>query len=309
MDLDVAAAYRRTVPADLPGAYRVFRRSLFDYLYRTGQVDAATASDPPIESGWATQRGWMEHLSATAAEDWVAEGQDGEVIGWAQSIERDGLLELTLFFVDPRAQARGIGRGLLDRAFPRGRGSARAIVATQDPRALSLYLRYDVRYVGTSVDLLGRPTAISVPTDLAIERLDADDEPSATMAIAGIERALLGHTRDEDTRFLLKDRPAWLARRGKVVVGFAFGASGSNTGPVAALEPSDLPALLGVVETDAAGRALDEIGFTVPMTNATAMEHLLARRFQIDPFYTFILASDTNLRLDRWILTGPAFIL
>jgi hypothetical protein len=182
-------------------------------------------------------------------------------------------------------------------------------VATQDPRALSLYLRYGVRYVATSVDMIGRPTAISVPTDLAIERLDPSDERGSMLAVTGIERALLGHARDEDVRFLLAERPAWVARRGRVVVGFAFGASGSNTGPVAALVPSDLPTLLAVVESDAAERELDEISFGLPMVNTTALEHLLARRFQIDPFYTFILASHTNLQLDRWIHTGPAFIL
>lgn len=308
-DQDVEPRLRRRVTADLPDAYRVFRRSLFDYLHRIGQVDAQTAAEPPIEEAWVRQRSWMEHLAATAAEDWVAEGPDGRIIGWAQSVEREGLLELTLFFVDPTVQSRGTGRALLERAFPRGRGSARAIVATQDPRALGLYLGFDVQYSTTSVDLLGRPSPVSVETDLVIDPVAPGYEAAAETAIVGIERELLGHGRAEDVRFLLRDRPAWLARRDGRVVGMAFGASGTDTGPIGALDPGDLPALLATVESEAAQRGLEEIAFTIPMVNAIALAHVLGRRFRIDPFYTFILSDDDRMQLDRWVHTEPVFIL
>lgn len=300
--------FRPTSPDDLPAAYRVFRRSLFDYLHRIGLVDAATAADPPIGSGWASQQGWMRHLSATAAEDWVAEEPDGSIVGWAQSVERDGLLELTLFFVDPAAQTRGIGRGLLERAFPMGRGSARTIVATQDARALRLYLGAGVHYVTTSVDFIGRPSPITVATDLTIERADAT-APADVEALLRVEQAVLGHRREVDLHFLLAERPAWIARRDGHVVGSAFGAAVTNTGPIAALDPADLPALLATVEDEAATRGLEEFGFTIPLANHVATAYALERRLAIDPFYTLILASDERMQLDRWVHTQPAFIV
>lgn len=289
----------------MPDVYRVFRRSLFDYLHRIGQVDAATAADPPVEEGWTTQQGWMEHLAATAAEDWVAEESDGRIVGWAQSVERDGLLELTLFFVHPRAQSRGVGRGLLERAFPLGRGTARTIIATQDPPALGLYLRFGVGYATTSAELLGQPIASEIKTDLVIERANAGAEAT----IVALERELLGHARIVDVRFLVERQPVWLALRGGRAVGFAFGNLGANAGPVAALDPADLPALLATVENEAAGRGVEELGFMVPMVNATALAHLITRRFRIDPFYTFVLASDDRMQLDRWVHTQPGFIV
>lgn len=308
MTLADGPRFRRSVPDDLPAAYRVFRRSLFDYLHRIGMVDAATAADPPIESGWASQQGWMRHLSATAAEDWVAQDADGSIVGWAQSVERDGLLELTLFFVDPAAQTRGIGRGLLERAFPIGRGSARTIVATQDARALRLYLGAGVRYLTTSIDFTGRPSRVTVTTDLEIERADAK-APADVEAVLGIEEAVLGHRREVDLHFLLAERPAWIARRAGRVVGVAFGAAVLNTGPIAALDPADLPALMATVEDDAAARGLEEYGFTIPLHNHVATAHALKRRLAIDPFYTLILASDDRMQLDRWVHTQPAFIV
>lgn len=304
-----APRYRRREAADMPDAYRVFRLSLFDYLHRTGQVDAETAADPPIEKGWAAQAAWMEHLAATAAEDWIAEDADGRIIGWAQSIERDGLLELSLFFVDPATQSRGVGRGLLERAFPLGRGHSRVIVATQDPRALGLYLRFGVGFAATSVDLRGRPMASEIMTDMEIERVAPGDEAAAEAAIVEVERQLLGHGRAEDVRFLLGDRPAWLARRAGRVVGMAFGNSGASAGPIGTLDPADQPALMATVENEAAALGVEEIGFTVPLVNGTAVQHLLGRRLQIDPFYTFILSSDDRIQLDRWVHTSPSFIV
>ena len=81
--------FRRRSAAELPAVYRIFRRALFDYLFRIGQVDAATAADPPIDDAWTRQRIWMEHFATTAAEDWVAEDDDGRIVGWAFSTERD----------------------------------------------------------------------------------------------------------------------------------------------------------------------------------------------------------------------------
>ena len=105
---------------DIRPAYAVFRRSLFDYLFRQSLMDETTAKDPPIESDWRRQSAWIEHLWASAAENWVAQDAAGCIVGWAMSVERDSHLELTHFFVDPGVQAKGIGRSLIQRAFPHG---------------------------------------------------------------------------------------------------------------------------------------------------------------------------------------------
>ncbi len=304
--------FRRRQPADMPGAFLVFRRSLSDYLLRTGQItEAATRNSPEgIEQAWGWHGSWMEHLGATAAEDWVAEDADGRIVGWAQSIERDGMLELTFFFVDPEVRTQGIGRGLLDRAFPLGRGQSRVISATLDTAAVSLYLRYGVSFAATTIDFLGKPTVSVITTDLAIERVEPGTEEAAQAAIVAVEHELLGHGRPEDTRFLLGDRPAWLARRGGRVVGMAFGTSAADmSGPIGALDPADLPALMATVESDAATRGVEELGFTIPMNNRTALDFVLSRRFQVDTFYTFVLSSDDRMRLDRWVQTQPTFII
>lgn len=312
-----AVTYRRATDEDIRPAYAVFRRSLFDYLFRQALVDDATAKDPPIESGWTRQSLWIEHLWASAAENWVATDGDGTVVGWAMSTERDGVRELTHFFVEPGIQARGVGRALLERAFPVGSGRHRVIVATQDAPALALYLRFDVGYVTTVVDLIVQPASIPPTTDLVFERLGADK--SSVDIVARVEEAVLGHRRDLDTRFLLGMRPAWAARRAGDVVGFGFGATPRAdpaiddgpmaSGPMAALDPADLPAIIDHVVNEAAAAGAGELSISCPMSNRTSLLHLLGRGYRIDPFYIKVLADDASMRLDRWIHTGPVFIL
>jgi GNAT superfamily N-acetyltransferase len=309
--------FRRAGIADVQPAYGVFRRALFDYLFRQALVDEATAKDPPIDEGWARQHAWIEHLWATAAENWVAVDRDDTVVGWAMSVERGGSVELTHFFVEPGLQARGIGRALIHRAFPEGLGTHRTIIATQDAPALGLYFRSGVRFVTTSCDFLAKPTMIEPTADLHFVQLTSDER--SVSLVADIEEVVLGYRREADTRFLLGNRPAWMARRDGRIVGFAFGAQrlapgdddgqGRVTGPIAALDPRDQPALIDHVIREAAAAGISEIYLTSPLSNQVAVDHLLARGCRIDPFYLQILASDDRMQLDRWLHTGPVFIM
>ena len=82
----------------------------------------------------------MTHAAETADKWWVAE-EDGRVVGYARSTLRDGIRQLTEFFVRPGAQSAGIGRGLLEQVFPAEGARGRILLATQDPRALARYLK------------------------------------------------------------------------------------------------------------------------------------------------------------------------
>lgn len=288
-------------------AFGVFRRAIIAYVQRLGITPPESTAEGREDDAWRLRGPWIEHLWHTSAENWVAEAEDGRVVGWAMSVQRDSMLELTHFFVDPDAQARGLGRGLLARAFPTDRGPHRSIVATLDPSALSLYLRSGVRSVSTVVDFEARPREVRVETDLRFETLTATHE--AVDLIAGIEAAIISHRREVDTRFILGQRPAWAAFRGDVPVGFAFGHRDELTGPIGALEPRDIPALLAHVENEAALAGAKNVYFSTPLANAEAVRHLLGRGYRLDPFLVEILADDLSMRLDRWIHTGLSYIL
>ena len=113
-----------------------------------------------------------------------------------------------------------------------------------------------------------------------------------------------------DHAFLADLRPCWVARRTGKPVGFGYGVTpgGYSAGPIAALEARDLPALLSV-ENDAAAQMVEEFACTVPLSATVAVDHLLSRGARIDPFYILILADGPWLKADRWILTGPGFVI
>jgi GNAT superfamily N-acetyltransferase len=299
---------------DLRPAYGVFRRAIYDYLAQIGLVSAEEARHPPVERAWVRQGAWMRHLWATAAENWVAVDAEGRVVGWAMSLEREGHLELVMFFVEPGVQSRGLGRELIARALPTGRGQGRSIMATQDPRALSLYLRSGVGYVTTTADVALKGAPRPGAAGLSFRRLDAGAR--AVAAVAEIEREVLGFARPPETAFLLGRRPAWIAERNGRPVGFAFGVEpnpeGADgfpppAGPMAARDPADMPALIDHVMAEAAPGA--DFVVTVPLANRTALAHALARGGRIDPFYLVVLASGTDMRLDRFVHTSPSFVL
>jgi GNAT superfamily N-acetyltransferase len=306
--------YRPATMDDIRSAYAVFHRSLYRYLFQQALIDETTATDPPIEADWSRHSVWIEHLWGSAAENWIAEDASGRIVGWAMSIERDAHLELTHLFVEPGVQTQGIGRGLLRRAFPDGHARHKVVVALKDPRALSLYLRSGVSYVTTSADFTIAARRIEPATDLRFERAGLDE--AAVEAITALERKVLGYRREADIRFLLGLRPAWLAVRADSVVGFAFGTQPDRSrivpiasGPMAALDPYDLPAILDHVIDAAQIVEGGEFGVTVPLVNRIAVAHLLSRGGKIDPFDVKVLASDNSMLLDRWIHTRPPFIM
>ena len=111
-----APTIRRGTPADL----RAVPRPAVDLGHRP----RAPARDPlegDADAWWEGIESVHRFLAEHAAEWWVAEAPDGgELIGYARSIERGGLFELTELFVRPGLQSKGIGRQLLEHAFPLG---------------------------------------------------------------------------------------------------------------------------------------------------------------------------------------------
>jgi GNAT superfamily N-acetyltransferase len=307
-----AVSFRPARDDDKYPAYRMFRRSIFAYLHRIGLATAEEAANPPIDSAWKRQSGWIAHFWSTAAENWVAVDGRGEVVGWALSLVRSGHLELAFFFVDPEAGAKGVGKQLLHLAFTSRPERARTIMATQDPSALALYLRSGVHFQSTACDIAVQSQRRSLPADLEFCAVTAGDLDS----IAALERDILGLNRMEDLTFLLGNRPGWTAWRAGQMVGYAFGAQSlpedatdfpPTCGPIGVLDPTDLPGLIDKVIDSAP--AATELYFSVPLVNATAVAHLLQLGGKLDPFYLAVLSSDAVMKLDRYVHTAPSFIL
>lgn len=296
-----ATTVRRATGDDTEACFRVFLNSVQDLTRRIGQP-----WNPDPERVWTQFEPVFRRLADHAAEWWVAQAApDGELIGYARSVARDGLFELSEFFVQPGRQSAGVGRQLLERAFPADRGEVRVIIATVDLRALSRYYRAGTAVRFPIVSLTGAPTAEADPQELEIVRASVDDVGQ----FEALERAILEFPRSADEfAWLLGQREGYLYRLGGRAIGYAF-IGPSGTGPIAALDPADQVPILLHLESRAKVLGSPDLTFEVPMIDEVAMRHLLGRGFQMDPFLTLLLSSRPFGQFDRFIGFSPPFVL
>lgn len=273
---------------------------MIDLGNRLGVVGITGGSDPAVlEQLWQHRRPLFEHLGHSAERCWLAE-QDGQLIGYARSIRRDGVQQLTEFFVRPGQQSGGVGRELLARAFPADGATHRVIIATLDTRALARYLKLGVtpRFAGTYFE--GKAQAIEIATDLSIKLLKPSDDSLNTLGT--IDRVVLGYRRDADHRWLMDVRHGFLYERDGQAVGYGY--MGQSNGPFALLDAGDYPAVLAHAEREAAAGGYT-FGIEVPLINRAAVDHLLARGCHMDGFYEFFMSDAPLGHYENYIFSSP----
>ena len=296
--------YRRFESKDRAPVYALFRESIWDYMLQHGLVAIDDKND--VDATFEQQQNLYIHLENTASEDWVAEDNQQSLIGWARSIERDDHLELTHFFVATKTQDSGVGRALLDLAFPINRGQQRSIIATTNPRALSLYLRYGVSFQGMAFTIFGKPQNREFDSDLVVKQLPAS--PQTLGIVTGIENEVLGYKRPTELEFFMSNQPTFLFYRDGQAVAYAFGCDGKSAGPAAALNPEYLPALMQQIEQSACQIEMESLWLTVPAAVKHAINWALDNDYKIDPFHEILLAKNPTMQFDRYIMTESAFV-
>jgi GNAT superfamily N-acetyltransferase len=87
------------------------------------------------------RRGLERFIANDPGGAWVAR-EGGRVVGMANAIRRGTFWGLSMLFVEPPSQSRGIGGRLIDAALTYARGAeVRMIMSSADPRAQALYSR------------------------------------------------------------------------------------------------------------------------------------------------------------------------
>lgn len=235
----------------------------------------------------------------------MAEDSAGQLIGYARSILNEGVRELTEFFVLPGQQSAGVGAELLARAFPAAGASRRFIIATSDARALARYLKAGVYPRFPIYEFRRAPQAVAAKSDLRFAPMAPAGDDSERLA--AIDQAVLGYRRNALHAWLATQRAGFMAWRGPDPVGYGY--VGDDMGPVAALAETDLPALLAHAERQAHARGLTEIGFEVPLINRAAVDYLLARGFQMQRFFAFLMSDEPFGAFERYVVYSPPFFV
>jgi GNAT superfamily N-acetyltransferase len=129
---------------------------------------------------------------------WVA-AREGSVVGMAEAIRREGFWGLSMLFVRPEDQSRGVGRALLEATLGYAEGAdIRMIQSSPDPRAMRRYAQVGLAMHPTA-EISGRPDRTSIPVGLPGRAGDASD----LELVASVEAAI-GRSRTEDVAFGLE---------------------------------------------------------------------------------------------------------
>lgn len=153
-------------------------------------------SDAQVESARTAHARFVQRDGPGA---WVAVS-DGQVIGVAEAIRRGDFWGLSMLFVRPDFQSRGVGGRLLEAALGYAVGaSQRMIESTPDPRALRRYFLAGLAMHPTA-EVRGRPDRRVIPASLPGRDGGVED----LELVAEVE-GHLGRSRTEDVAFGLSD--------------------------------------------------------------------------------------------------------
>jgi GNAT superfamily N-acetyltransferase len=210
--------------SDIEAAFAVSVAAFDDLALRRGEPE-----DPPAPVGFARMR-IGRPLATDPGGAWVAE-RDGEVVGAALAIVREGVWGLSLLVVRPDAQSSGAGRELLARAFEYGNGArGHVVLASADSRGLRSYARLGL-HLHPTLTASGQARAEAVPE---LRPGTAEDLPLTE----AIDRAVRGAAHGEDVpalvesggRFLVLPEQGYaVARDGQIRLLAAFDEDAAAT--------------------------------------------------------------------------------
>jgi GNAT superfamily N-acetyltransferase len=209
---------------DIDAAFQVSVEAFDDLGRRKGQPQ-----DPPASPGFGRLRVGRP-LATDPGGSWVAE-REGQIVGAATAIVREGVWGLSLLVVRPDAQSEGAGRELLARAYAYGNGARGHIVlASADERALRSYARLGLALHPT---LTARGRARAEPVD-ELRPGSADDLPLTEAVDRAVRRAphgedILALVESGSRLLVLPDRGYALVRGGAVRLLAAFDEASAAT--------------------------------------------------------------------------------
>ncbi|MFB9249985.1 GNAT family N-acetyltransferase [Sphaerisporangium melleum] len=244
---------------------------------------------------WPGGPGVPDFLDAERAFGDLMVGEvDGRVVGFGGTLRRGKLTHLGDLFVLPEHQSSGVGRMILAELFPQD--GARSAFASDDERAIGLYVRHGMIPRCPLFDVEGPPRALA-----GLRRPRADGDP--TLAVAGPDVAGA-----MDARVSGGDRTdclTWYAGLPGVTVlagrsGYAFTRVMDEevlVGPVGGDTPDDCVNV--ALQAIAAHPDAELAQVSVPGTHPL-LPVLLGAGWRIEDMDT-LMVSDDMIRLDRYL--------
>jgi GNAT superfamily N-acetyltransferase len=243
-------SFRAGTELDLPECNRIWREGIDAYLLPMGF--------PPLPTDNPSLRRLHAHTLATDPERFVvAERQitaaRKRTIAFGSAVDRGDVWFLSMLFVEPGAQARGVGGALLAEILP-APGDGRILATCTDsaqPISNGLYASLGIVPRMPLFNLIGRPRASSswppLPDGITPQRVTDGEAWTRDPEVQTLDRELLGFSHPQDHAFVLGEPRRAFAYRtgGGGLAGYGYAGDVGRVGPIAVAEPDLLAPVLG----------------------------------------------------------------
>jgi ribosomal protein S18 acetylase RimI-like enzyme len=315
-------------PADLPACVDVWHAGYSEYGARVGRP----RMPPPV----APLLGLLDHLLATDPGGfWVAvapatgrsaadpgaarvrgmvdpTGREGRVVAFVSVLRREQVWFLSMLFVQPEHQERGLGRRLLDRVLAGTDGAVHATCTdSAQPIANGLYSRLGMVPRLPVLELVGRPEhqvaglpggVRAVPFDLLrAGPTDGAGTLRLSAALERLDRTSLGYAHPQDHAYLKSQgRLGYLYEGGDgSVLGYGYASQVGRLGPIAVEDAS----LMGPVVGHLLGSVRPAGAFSawVPGAATGAVATLLAAGLRVEDFPALVCWDRPFADFERYV--------
>ncbi len=311
--------FRRATPEDLPACASIWRDAINDYTGRLGQ--------PPVSDDLAQVLRLYGHLHATDGERFIVATLPDEaaptgelIVAFVVAVQRESVWYLSMLFVLPDEQGRGLGRALLDTVMPDpARGLARGTgTDTAQPISNALYASVGIVPRVPLLNLVGLPvrpdafrplpSGVRAVTFDDVVGNDADGHRRLTETVDTLEREVNGFAHPVDHRFLrLQERRGWLYQGPDgTAVGYGYSAESGRLGPVLVRDAALLDPVLGHLTSAVQPRGA--FITWVPGSADGAVVALLRSGFRLEPFPVLLCWDRPLADLGRYLPISPGLL-
>jgi GNAT superfamily N-acetyltransferase len=292
------AHIRKVRPDELEEVWRVHVASSNDLVVRRGRP-APRPADAPVASD---ARAGL----ASDPDGYFCAVEEGRIRGMVSALVRGRVWYLSMFFVLPGDQGRGLGRALLEQALAYGeaRGAEiRCTWATLDPRAQARYVMAGMAPRWPIYRLDGDAAAVArIKAQVGLDPRERE-LPCDPGAAEKLTAEVFGHGRADDLAHWRSDGGAAVAiERGGEFVAFAY-RPGERIGPAAGRDEAGLVQAVAAAASAGAGGG-GNVTARVPGACTALLEALVHCGFRLgDP--TLFMASRLFGRPELYLPSGP----
>lgn len=309
--------YRPVRPDELATCADIWRVSINDYMGRLNQADVAVDTAPLVRL--------YQHLHATDPERFVVACRptrdgpaDERVVGFAAAVVRERLWYLSMCFILPEEQGRGVGRALVDRVGPAPAHDVAARATGTDsaqPISNALYASLGMVPRVPLLDLVGtpdRPDAFgALPSGITVapfERLAADDHRRLVDVVDALDRETLGIAHPADHRFLRNEgRRGWLfSGPDGAPLAYGYASEAGRVGPVASRDADLVAPVLGFLMTEVVPRGA--FALWLPGDAAAAVAGALRAGLRLEPFPVLLCWDRPFADFSRYVPISPGLL-